>query len=248
MPRSASLFYINLTKDLLTAGGYQNPDFKTVRDNFDKGLPRNTGRLGVFKTIKLLRAGDKFTFPVKTHAPPNPLLKRKLNNNKIKATFVYRDPRDVIVSALELVKKLRENGSARRYFLIGPYRGFARLKNLSGAAAWVNYQLFPRWKKWVACNNILTTKYEEDLITDTYSQLERLSQYLEIKITDEQIVEILKKYEPTDSGRIKGDYWRENRGYLKNKGVIGRYRTKFSPSEQEFLNQRLGKCIELMGY
>ena len=247
MPRSASLWYRNLTVDILKAGGHANPDMKTILDAMGRSVPRNVNQLGYRAMKQLCIHGGKYSFPVKTHASPSWHVKRQFENKTLKGTYIYRDPRDVIVSALELGQKNREHGDAKRYFLAGPYKSFARFYTLEGAIKWVNWQLFPRWKKWMGCKNILTTKYE-DLVLNTANEIHRLAAYLEIALSEKQIEKILAKYTTDNTGKIKDDFWRPGRGYLKNKGKIGRYKEKLSDAEQALCNQRLHRCLSMMGY
>ena len=196
---------------------------------------------------QLSETGCEFTFPVKTHASPSWYVKRQLKTQSFKATYIYRDPRDVIVSALEIGKKNRERGDAKRYFGIGLYRSFARFYTLEGVIRWVNWQLFPPWKKWMRCQDILVTKYE-DLVLNTPDEIRRLGEYLGVLLSEKQVEEILSKYSTDDSGRIKNDFWRPGRGYLKNKGKIGRYKKILNEEKQHLCERKLHRCLTMMRY
>jgi hypothetical protein len=247
MPRSASGYYYRLTEELLLAGGIPVSSTRSLRENLGMKLPVKYDRLEWWKLIQIAKVGLNNTFPIKTHHAPTATLKYFMAKGRFRATYIYRDPRDVIVSALELGKKLREKGNTERYFRIGPYRSFARFYTLEGAIRWVNWQLYPRWKKWTNCRNVLTTKYE-NLILDKLIELRRLADFLEIKVDDDQLKCIIKKYEPDSSGKIQGDFWRPGRGYLLNKGIIGRYKKELSQKEQELCWKHLKTCLTMMGY
>jgi len=82
----------------------------------------------------------------------------------------------------------------------------------------------------------------------TANEIHRLAAYLEIALSEKQIEEILAKYTTDNTGKIKDDFWRPGGGYLKNKGKIGRYKEKLSDAEQALCNQRLHRCLSMMGY
>ena len=174
-------------------------------------------------------------------------MRHLLRNGGARATFIYRDPRDVLVSALELGKKLRDKGEAKRFFAIGPYRSFARFYTVDNAIRWINWQLLPRWRKWTSRPNVLVTKYE-DLVTNKIDELSRLADFLQLEVRREDLVKILQKYEPDGSGRITDNHWRPGRGPLVNKGVMGRYLTCLTSEQKDKCSSRLEKCLKEMGY
>ena len=247
MPRSASLWYTHLMRDLYRASGVHETGITAHSERLGKRLP-GAGRLEPWQLFKLVRnLGEHNVCMIRTHCRLSLTLRHLLNNHSARATFVYRDPRDVIVSALELGRKMREKGEARRYFGIGPYQSFARFFTLEGAIRWVKWQLFPRWKTWAKCNDVLLTRYE-DLVVDTISELERLAAFLNLPVGMRSLEGIVEAYAPDKSGRIDGDLWKKGRGPMRNKGIVGRYKTSLTLKQQDLCNTRLAKCLKEMGY
>lgn len=246
MQRAGTRWYYNLTNDLAIAAGY--PDARAIRERYNLQSILNTvncnmRRLHRRELMKLEHVSrETDTFTVKTHRRPSPSLRRLLESGRFKATYICRDLRDVIVSGLERGEKLRSDDDARRYFLIGPYRTFARLHTVKGAILWARWQLMPRWEAWMRCPGTLVTRYE-DLVVDTPGQLERLARHLEWNVSDQQIEEVAAKYQRdrVEQGAIE-------KPRFMNKGIVGRYKEVFSPAEQDLCRKRLGRYLERMGY
>jgi len=247
MPRSGSLWYYRLTQDVLTYAAIRNYIRSVdLRGIWGQNIGGSLHRFDWGQLFQLEKATKDGLITVKTHKAPSHVLRYFIGRGKVKATYIYRDPRDVIISALERGNSMREKGEAKRYFGIGPYRTFARIKTLRGAILWVRWQLFPRWQKWQKCHNVLFVKYE-DLVRDTSYQLKRLTDFFEIDLSDIQLEEIVKKYQPDGSDKLDC-YWRWGGGKMFNKGVIGRYKTVLSKKEQDLCLKCLEKILSTTGY
>jgi Sulfotransferase domain len=248
MPRSGSGWYTHLHQDLLCAGGHPETYSQSLKEQLGAWTPRRIDRLETHKILMLAAKLPKDNISIiKTHQSPTYGTKYLLKKKYAKATFIYRDPRDVIVSALELGKKLREKGEAKRFFAIGPYQSFARFYTVDHAIRWVNWQLLPRWRKWTSNPNVLVTKYE-DLVSNKVGELSRLATFLELDLNPEDLVTILQKYEPQELDHGKQAQWKPGRGPLLNKGIMGRYMTWLTAEEQEKCNTHLEECLKEMGY
>jgi len=238
MPRSGSRWYRRVTQGLLQEAGY--PGIKELREKYGPQLdPQLHPGLKLHRLIKfdrLARAGETFT--VKTHTPPTIAMQWYLATDRFTGTYTYRDPRDVVVSALELGRKMREEGLGQRFLGIGPYRSFARLHTVEGAITWLRWMQIPNCMRWIRNPNVLVTKYE-DIRADTFGQIKRLSEFIGLELGDEQISDVIARF---DSGSTPRS------GKIINKGIIGRYREVFSPEEQALLNKKLGKYIVELGY
>lgn len=249
MPRSGSRWYYRVTYALIVAAG--NPDARGLQQLYGKELPPGLTLKPptyLYRLIRFNRVSTRYdvTFPVKTHTAPELSIKYFLEHKGIKGTYTYRDPRDVIVSALERGREMRETGAAERYYRIGPLKTFARLKTLEGAITWMIWQQIPRWKRWMKCRNVLVSRYE-DLRTNTEAEIRRLVDFLELDLDDRQIADVMEEFD-YESGDKKPDFRTAGAGRLVNKGVAGRYKDVFTPEQQDFLNAKLGKYILQMGY
>ncbi len=246
MERSGSRWYYNLTNDLVIAAGY--PDAREVREKYglhsilttdNCNLPRQEARK-LRRLDRVSRETDLFT--VKTHRRPSRAMRRRLADGRVKGAYICRDLRDVIVSGLEEGVAKRAGGNLRRILMVGPYRGFARLRTVEGGILWARLQLIPRWKAWMNCQSVLVTRYE-DLLADTSGQLRRLADHFELDVSDEQIEGVVDNYRKEKATRSGA----EKPAYL-NKGVIGRFKEVMSAEEQALCRKRLRRYLDKMGY
>ena len=238
MPRSGSRWYRRVTQGLLMEAGY--PGIKELQEVYGSKMePQLHPGIKMYSLIKFDRMSKSgATFTVKTHTPPTLSMQWFLAKDNFKGTYTYRDPRDVIVSALERGRAIRREGLGERFLGIGPYRSFARLNTLEGAILWMKWLQLPNCMRWMRAKNVLVSRYE-DIRENAFGQIRNLSDYLGLDLKDEQISDVITKY---DSGStLRG-------GKIINKGVIGRYEEVFSPEEQELLRKKLGKDIVEMGY
>jgi len=251
MPRAGSRLYFYLIEELMILAGH--PNAEKLREKFGAQLPART--LHQFHLLELIKFDrlsrtTNTTFAIRTHTAPTWSIKAYMATGRFKGTYVYRDPRDVIVSALERGKIMREKGDATRFFGIGPYRTFARLQTLEGALRWFRWQQYPRWKRWSNCSNVLMSKYEDN-ITRTEDVLERIADFFGLNTTPDQISQIAATFKPGADTK-RADYYSEKAsaggGKLLNKGVIGRYREVMNASEQDLCNSYLADILKDMGY
>ncbi len=245
MQKSGSGWYYRMINDLLVAAGHR--DARELREEHglhDLLQMANCGLANMhadtlIRLDEVSRNGN--TFATKTHRPPSKALRRLLSEGSCRAAYVYRDPRDVIISALDHGKRMREEGKRKRHLLIGPYRSFAKLHTVKGALLWFRLRVQPVYEAWTSCDHVLVTRYE-DLLTDALAQIKRAAPFLDLDITDQRMTEIVDAYQPKN---LDGD--KSNTLHM-NKGVAGRFREVLSAEEQDLCRKRLGKCLDRMGY
>ncbi|MHC4427751.1 MAG: sulfotransferase domain-containing protein [Planctomycetota bacterium] len=247
MPKSGTGWYYNLTNDLLVAAGHQ--DARQVRDEYQlhpilRAANCNVRQLRRSKLERLdavSREGK--TFVVKTHRRPSRALKELVAEGRFKATYIYRDIRDVIVSALDRGEAMRTQGALKgRHFFIGPYRSFAKLKNVRWAVAWARWRVMPSFRAYKRWDGVMFARYE-DLLTDALGELKRLAAHLEIDLPEARLQEIVDKYR---RDRFKGNP--KGKGLHLHKGVAGRFQTALSAEQQEYAMKRLAPALREMGY
>ncbi len=248
MQKAGTGWYWNMTNELLMAAGH--PDAREIREKhqLQSVLTKpncNVPKLRDEAIMALDRVGqDGITFVVKTHRRPTKLVRKLITQGRFKATYIYRDLRDVIVSALDRGRVMRETGQLHgRHYFIGPQKSFAKYHTVRGAILWARFRLLPVWKAWAHCDGVLMTRYE-DLHADTPGQLQRLADYLDLDVSEKQIETIAAAY---DRSRIKADISRAAYLHL-NKGVTGRFREVLSQEQQELCRRRLGRYLQMMGY
>ena len=235
--KSGSAWFLYLVNDMMVSAGYS--DNRMIRNKFDlKFIKYDECNIQEpdFEKLRILTTSpvSNYSFVVKTHYPPNEYILKSLSEGKIKATYIYRDPRDVAVSGLEAGKRLRDRGIFER---------FANLKTMEQAIAWSAGILRKNWEKWAGIEGVLCFKYE-DLVKNTVGELLRLANFLEIKVKEDKIKEIIKNH---SSKNLKKSNVNLNK-YHFNKGKTGRFREVMTEEEIELCNKTFGHYLEKMGY
>jgi hypothetical protein len=236
MPKSGSAWFFNLTNDLLIAAGRE--DIRAIREDFKlhsilQWENCNIGELTFRKTLALVRphlAGGSFV--VKTHDSPSKSLKFFLFFKIACVTYIYRDPRDVLVSALEHGERIRRNGECSHVF--------ARLENFEMAVDYVK-GLLPNWDRWMKCRRLFHVRYE-DLLETPETVLTKLADFLSLSVTSQHLRTILKAYSPQELGEST-----KNMLHF-NKGGVGRFREKLDSKQLAVCNELFGVYLERMGY
>jgi len=234
MPRAGSGWYYNLVHDLVIAAGGQ--DARLVRRRYRLGrilteVNCNIGTLNpqrVFPVTIPALAGN--TFAIKTHAGPKPLAVSLIDRGLIRPTYIYRDPRDALLSAYEYGKRKREAGQ---------HGSFTDLKSIEDAIEFI--QDYVKISiDWLGLQATLNVRYEE-LLSKYETQVERLLSFLGLKAHDPVLSPVIDKYRPekVTTGQ-KGTHF--------VKGKIGRYRQKLTPEQQQRCLDAFGDYIERMGY
>ena len=229
-----------MTNDLLTLAGYS--DVRELRDRFGLHdiLKEYNCNLGDITTIKLLRLMKLnlmgHTFVIKTHEKPAHLLMRLWAGiGWLKATYIYRDPRDVALSAFEHGERIRREGGSHT---------FARLRSMEEAIRYAG-ELVSTWSEWLKLNKavpdkVLIVRYE-DLNNDTLNELRRLIDFLGLNISADQLELVTGKYSKTSRSA-------EKKGLHFNVGETGRYKSMMNEAELSLCDEIFGKYLRAMGY
>ncbi len=240
MQKSGTQWFYRMTDALFVANGgaasrqvfieYQLADI-IENQNLRAG---SLGKITDEKLQKLLDphvTGENFV--VKTHQAPTPLVLKLIDEGVIKATYIYRDPRAVALSAYDHGIKMRKSRKLRPFGWIFTIElGMLYAK-----------KLYKTWKKWTALDNVLLFKYE-DLKSVPEVELRRLAKFLDLQVTDQQIVEIVASFS-MDS--VEENKKRLNRIHY-NKGIADRFRNTFSARQLRLAEIFLSKEITDMGY
>lgn len=226
MPRAGSGWYYNLTQDLVIAAG--GVDAKIVRSRYGlKGLLTEVNcNLGTLSFYRLLPAIAPLIFEpayvIKLHAGRRPLADWFIKSGLIKPTFIYRDPRDALLSAYEYGQRMSSQGLTN---------AFTPLKTIEGAIGFMDFYVLVA-RGWITHPGTLVVKYES-LIGDFDLEATRLLDFLGIKSGDNNIKAIIDQYRPEQKPQ-------KNQGLHFVKGKIGRHQDAFS-------SDQLVKCERLFG-
>ena len=234
MPRAGSGWHYNLVHDLVVAAGGQ--DARQIRQQYRLGrvLTEVNCNIGALTTQRVIPVAVPAlmgnTFAIKAHAGPKPLALRLIHNGLILPTYIYRDPRDALLSAYEYGKRKREAGRQ------GP---FADLESIESAIDFIR-EYVQISEAWLTCEQSLNVRYE-DLLSDYDTQVTRLLAFWGLGDEIPALKPIIDQYRPDQgSTRQKGTHF--------VKGKVGRYREKLTPEQQQLCLEVFGDYLERMGY
>ncbi len=164
---------------------------------------------------------------VKIHRKPTLFIKLLIYSGIAKATFSFRDPRDVILSAIDHGKRSRSGLDSTRAF-----KDFENVdKGLQIVKNWTK-----NWYKWKRYNKVLFIRYES-MMKDKMKYIRELADYLGYKLTEKEIKEM---YENNEKSR--DDSWNFN------VGTTYRYKTEMDEHELSICRQNLSEILSDMGY
>ncbi|MFM8319338.1 MAG: sulfotransferase domain-containing protein [Chloroflexota bacterium] len=234
MPRAGSGWYYNLTNDLMLAGGAVDARQVRRRYHLQQVLTEVNCNIGAFTARRVLAVllpsllGN--TFVIKAHAGPTPYILPVIRRGWARAAYIYRDPRDALLSAME-------NG--RKAVQYKRSSAFAPLVDFDTAVAFMQeYEQI--WRAWMAVPQALHARYE-DLLTDYDAEALRLVEFLQLDCRQPQIQAVVERYRPEKAQP-------DQKGLHFSQGKIGRFRSKMSAEQQARLAQVFGPALEQMGY
>ncbi len=236
MQKAGSAWFFNLTNDLLVEAGHA--DARRIRERY--GLEAimtrancNIDRPSALKLGRLFvphRRGE--TFVVKTHEAPTLTSDFLARRGILRATYIYRDPRDVVVSLFDHGERIRREG-------IASSTGFDRFTTIELTIAFVA-GLLPIWEAWTRPGRALVFRYE-DLLANPIDEMQRLSTHLGLTTDGETLKSIVRRYQPQAEGSGIGKLH-------FHKGRAGRWRERLTPEQIEACERSFGDDLRRMGY
>ena len=213
VPKSASTAIVRLIKELIS-----HSDKRSAQNYLDSKRGNS-----FFKTINLttllylvwlnLARGR---FVIKTHCPPTAYIRILISLGLAKAVFSYRDPRDVVLSAIDHGNRSRSN--------MEKIPSFKNITDTDRALQYVTKEL-KKHDEWRDYNRALFIRYEE-FMTDNRTVLSNLNHYLGLGTSNENMDEILAKFESE-----KTTY------HNYNTGLSNRYLTEMSEEDLKKCNE-----------
>ena len=232
MPRAGSGWHYNLVRDLMKTLGYRDTcDIRTAYhlESILTEVNCNIGVLSLRRVGMILvpaLAGNNFV--IKAHAGPTRWSRLLSKYGWLRVTYIYRDPRDAMLSAYEYGRRSIEKGRPNFFSQFDTFE-----KTLDFMTDYVHI-----WEEWMKEPNIHSLRYE-DLLQNYEEEAARLAAFL--GIPPEKAKPVLEKYRPVNASA-------EQRGLHFFKGKIGRFKEKYSPEEQEKMMKRFRNALEKMGY
>lgn len=233
MPRAGSAWFYNLTLDLWLAAGGDN--IRKIREEHKlqtviTEVNHNIDNFTLRKTARILvpyLAGKSFT--LKIHFAPLLLGDWLIKLGFIRPTFIYRDPRDALLSAYEYGRRVEKTGYAN---------AFSHLDTIEKAISFMHGYMRD-WEIWCRIAEPEIYRYE-DLLTDYDSQAQRLVNFIGLELEHPQVQEAILKNRPRQATNITGGHF--------SKGKIGRFRQALSAEQIAICNECFEPYLEKMGY
>ncbi len=234
MPRAGSGWYYNLTNDLMLANGAR--DARQIRQRYRlqtilTEVNCNIGALTPRRiTMVLLPSALGNTFVIKAHSALTPYARFVIQRGLIRPSYIYRDPRDALLSVMENGQRALQRGHPNAF---SPFAGFeAALDFMQG--------YLHVWDTWMDCQPALLVRYE-DLLLDYDAEAGRLLHFLGLDGTLPQLRTVIEKYRPEKAQP-------DQKGIHFSHDKIGRFRQKMTPEQQNLMAERLGVYLSRMGY
>ncbi|MEI7845349.1 MAG: sulfotransferase domain-containing protein [Chloroflexota bacterium] len=235
MPRAGSGWHYNLVHDLMATTGCD--DARTIRTQF--GLEKiltdvncNIGVLSPRRLIMVVRpALLGHTFVIKAHSGPTITARALIQSGLMRTTYIYRDPRDAMLSAFDYGKRVLEKQ--------GRPNAFSHLTDFAKTMAFFT-EYVQDWEKWMQIPDVLKARYE-DLLQNYDAEANKLVRFLDVNPELAEVKGVIEKYRP--AGQVQGQ-----QGTHFFKGQVGRFRERYTEAEQKILADKFGKTLEKMGY
>ncbi len=234
--KAGSGLYFNLTNDLLIASGKE--DIRKIRGKYNlhdilKYHNCNMEILSEENLKRLLSIHEAgYTFVVKTHRAPSKYALELIKRGIVKVTCIFRDPRDVTLSAIDHGEKIRNQGNNHT---------FASCISIENTIPQVKSWLDNGIMKWLELEDLLMVKYE-DLVTNPTGELKRLAGFLGIEGDAIDFEAIYSRYRHAELDDFQRDYLHFN------VGIPGRFRTVLKKKDLDLCSEGFSQYLEKMGY
>lgn len=232
MPRAGSGWHYNLIHDLMETASYL--DAREIRERYRlqsilTEVNCNIGVLSARRLAMVALPGLLNNFVIKAHAGPSPSSRLLAGLGMMRITYIYRDPRDAMLSAYDF---------GQRALVKGRPNAFSHLSDFEKSVDFM-MEYVHIWEKWMEEKNVLIARYE-DLLTNYEVESAKLADYLKLDRTSPQVTAVIEKYRP---GAAEGQ-----QGLHFYKGKIGRFREVYDQEQKSILQQKLTPYLARMGY
>lgn len=234
MPRAGSGWHYNIVHDLMDVAGFD--DARQIREQYhlQSILTEVNVNIGVLSLRRLgmvmIPALIGRDFVLKAHAGPTIGSRTLAALGLLRIVYIYRDPRDAMLSAYEYGRRTAERG---RPNFFAQYDTFE--KTLDFIADYVDI-----WQAWISEKRVLTTRYE-DLLIHYDAEIAKLLAYLNLDAEDDAVQGVVESYRPG-----KADAGQQGLHFFK--GKIGRYKEAYTNDQQAQMRARFGAALQKMGY
>ncbi len=190
---------------------------------------RMTEVAGLKHALPYLRLFQGKTFVIKAHAGPTSASRMLENLGMMRITYIYRDPRDAMLSAYDYGQRALTKGHPNAFSHLTDFQ-----KSLDFMMDYVRI-----WQKWTQEKKALIARYE-DLLTSYDTESARLVEFLKLDGTSPEVRAVVEQYRPGANDGQQGLHY--------YKGKIGRFREAYTAEQQATLKSKFGPYLEKMGY
>ncbi|HEY5574468.1 MAG TPA: sulfotransferase domain-containing protein [Anaerolineales bacterium] len=234
MPRAGSGWYYNLTHDLLLAAGFSDARLIRQRFRLQNILTEVNLNIGALTARRLLLVAVPavlgHTFAIKAHAGPTSLAGYSFRLGLIQPTYIYRDPRDALLSTYEYGQRARQDNRDN---------AFARLTTVEQAVDFMK-EYVSISEAWLECPAALHVRYE-NLLKNYEEEVDRLLSFLKLDASQPAVRCVIDNYHPDRSRSGQ-------KGLHLAKGKIGRFREAFTAGQKQQFIHEFGDYLERMHY
>jgi hypothetical protein len=233
MPRAGSGWHYNLIHDLMKTTGCDDARDIRKRYHLHNILTEVNCNIGVLSFRRLamvtLPALMGNTFVIKAHAGPTTASRFLSTLGLLRVTYIYRDPRDAMLSAYEF---------GQRALAKGRPNAFSHLADFETSVDFM-MQYARIWERWMNEKNVLIARYE-DLLMNYDEESARLADYLKLDGSSSQVRAVIEQYRPGANDGQQGLHF--------YKGKVGRFREAYADDQKTVLREKLSPYLERMGY
>jgi Sulfotransferase domain len=233
MPRAGSGWHYNLIHDLMKTTGCADAQDIRKKYGLQKILTEVNCNIGVLSLRRLamvtVPALMGNTFVIKAHAGPSPASRLLASLGLLRITYIYRDPRDAMLSAFDYGQRALEKGRPN---------AFSHLSDFDKSVDFM-MEYAHIWEKWMSEKNVLVARYE-DLLMNYDIESAKLVEYLKLDANKPEVKAVIDQYRPGVNDGQQGLHY--------YKGKIGRFRDAYTSEQQKILLQKISSYLERMRY
>jgi hypothetical protein len=239
MPKSGSHLIIQVLQGLVEIGPFVNPGFPPANRSEDN---RKLPEAEVLANLQRMQRGDIGYGYIQARQP----FIQALTQPDRATVFVYRDPRDVIVSHVFYATELHPGHGLHEYYTTKldnmEQRINAAIRGVDQPGAELSgiRSKFEAYLGWLEVPQVLSLRFEE-LILDRQGALRQILEYLATRgfqpeiATEAAVAALARAIQPKKSGTFR-------------KGQPGNWREHFTPGNVAVFKEYTGDLLPRLGY